>query len=206
MHQWTRLEMTDCKLSRHPMRTSRALSTLIAFALAAISLTDATDMPAHADETGAVKQLVGRWYTELRKGRLGERRDAWTLLAPGGMIEPSHRCYDPDIPQPRVLKMRGPAYSHLLAVRSQKFTHEIEKLQVERTLARIDVWERGWIYAGATKSTYENAAGATFILEKKDGQDWKILLYASRSSAVRPQDRDDPMPDLSPKDGARPLE
>ena len=102
--------------------------------------------------------------------------------------------------------MRGPAYSHLLAVRSQKFTHEIEKLQVERTLARIDVWERGWIYAWAAKSTYENAAGATFVLEKKDGQDWKILLYASRSSAVRPQDRDGPMPDLSPKDGKRPLE
>ena len=187
------------------MRTSRAL-TVIAFALAAISLTASTAMPVRAEEADAVKQLIGRWYTELRKGRLGGKGAVWTLLAPGGMIEPSHRCYDPEIPQPRVLKMRGPAYSHLLAVRSQEFTHEIERLRVERTLARIDVWERGWIYAGATKSTYENAAGATFVLEKKDGQDWKILLYASRSSAVRPQDRDDPMPDLSPKDGARPLE
>jgi len=189
------------------MRTSRAPSTLIAFVLMlVVSLIFSTAMPVRADEADAVKELIGRWYSELRKGRLGEKSDVWTLLAPGGMIEPSHRCYDPEIPQPRMLKMRGPAYSHLLAVRSQKFTHEIESLEVERTLARINVWERGWIYAWAAKSTYENAAGATFILEKRDGQDWKILLYASRSSAVRPQDRDDPMPDLSPKDATRPLE
>jgi hypothetical protein len=187
------------------MRTS-TLRALIACVLMAISLTISTTMPVRADEADAVKELIGRWYTELRKGRVGEKSAVWTLLAPGGMIEPSHRCHDPEILQPRVLKMRGPAYSHLLAVRSQKFTHEIERLQVERTLDRIYVWERGWIYAGATKSTYENAAGATFVLEKKDGPDWKILLYASRSSAVRPEDRDDPMPDLSPKDGARPLE
>jgi hypothetical protein len=31
-------------------------------------------------------------------------------------------------------------------------------------------------------------------------------VAASRSSAVRLQDRDDPIPDLSPKDGARSLE
>ena len=30
---------------------------------------------------------------------------------------------------------------------------------MERTLARIDVWERGWIHSWAAKSTYENAAG-----------------------------------------------
>ena len=79
--------------------------------------------------------------------------------------------------------------------------HEIETLQVERTLARIQVWERGWIYAGATNTTYENAAGGTFMLVKKEGEDWKILVYDSGSSAVRPKDRDGPMPDLSPKTG-----
>ena len=194
------------KAEEYRMRPFRSLNITIAFMLVAINLSLSTAAPVNADEADAVNKLIGRWYTELRKGRLGERSDVRTLLAPGGMIEPSHRCYDPEIPQPRVLKMRGPAYSHLLAVRSQKFAHEIERTQVERTLARIEVWERGWIYAGAAKSTYENAAGATFILEKKDRQDWKVLLYASRSSALRPQDRDDPMPDLSPKDGGRPLE
>ena len=190
-----------------PLKRFRTLSTSISFLLVGLPLTFSTASPARADaKEAAVKEVINRWYAELRKGRRGEKSRYWSMLAPGSMIEPSHRCYDPDIPQPRVLKLRRPAYSHLLAVRSQKFAHEIEMLQVERTLARIEVWERGWIYAGAAKVTYENAAGATFILEKKDGQDWKILLYASRSSAVRPQDRDDPMPDLSPKDGVRALE
>jgi hypothetical protein len=168
---------------------------------ASMILSPLVAVPARGDDAEAVKALIERWYAELRKNRMGGQSRYWTLLAPGSIVEPSRRCYDPNKPQPRVLKLGETAFYGFLAIRAQKFAHEIESMQVDRTLARIQVWERGWIYAGATKTTYENAAGGTFILVKKEGEDWKILVYESRSSAVRAQDRDGPMPDLTPENG-----
>jgi hypothetical protein len=169
--------------------------------LVAASMIMSVAGPAQGDDAEAAKALIERWYAELRKNRMGGQSRYWTLLAPGSIVEPSRRCYDPNKPQPRVLKLGETALYAFLAIRAQKFAHEIESMQVERTLARIQVWERGWIYAGATKTTYENAAGGTFILVKKDGEDWKILVYESRSSAVRTKDRDGPIPDLTPENG-----
>ena len=164
--------------------------------LAALLLTAAAGGPASATQDEAVTSVVARWYVELLKGR-----DAYLspLLAPGGMVEPDYRCPDDDQPQPRVLDWTQPPYPHFLAVRAGKFAYEVERMRVERRLAKVDVWERGWIYAGAAKQTYENAADATFILERRENEGWKILLYASHSQAVRHDHRNQPMPDLSPK-------
>jgi hypothetical protein len=119
-------------------------------------------------------------------------------MAPGAVVAPSH-CPPRDQPQPRALKSR-PLYPPMLVRRAQKFAFEIQSMRVETTLARVSVWERGWIYAWAAKQTYENAAAATFVLEKKVGASWQVLLYASEGQAVRPDHRKDLMPDLSPKD------
>jgi hypothetical protein len=155
--------------------------------------------PAKATEE-EVRAAVAAWYAELRKGRNGRIS---TLLAPNGIIEP-RLCPDRCGPQPRALKPRpGPPFPHLLAVRAELFQPEIEKMKVEGTLARVDVWERGFIYAWASKVTYENAAGATFILERGAGEHWKVLLYSSRSSAVRPDHANQPIPDLSPEGKSR---
>ena len=143
----------------------------------------------------AVRAVIDAWYSELRKGRSG-RYD--NFLAPGGIVIPTHPCVDRDKPQPRGLTGREPLFPHLLVRRAQRFAHTVERANIEPSLARVDVWERGWIYAWAAKQTYENAAAATFVLERREGAGWKIVLYASHSQAVRPQHRGEPMPDLSP--------
>lgn len=156
-----------------------------------------TGAGAETDED-AVKALIANWYAELRK-----RDDVriYPLLAPAGMILPKS-CPDRCAPQPRALKLKkGEQFSRFLATRAVKFSYEIDRSLIERSLARVDVWERGWFYAWAAKQTYENAASAMFILEKREGEGWKVLLYRSESQAIRPKHKDDPMPDLSPKDG-----
>ena len=121
------------------------------------------------------------------------------MLAPGGFVAPAYDCEARNKPQPRALRPK-PLYPHLLARRAQKFAYEVQSLRLETTLARVSIWERGWIYAWAAKQTYENAAAATFVLEKKEGEGWKVVLYASEGQAVHPKHRTEPMPDLSPKE------
>ena len=45
---------------------------------------------------------------------------------------------------------------------AQQFAYEIRDARVEQTLARVDVWERGWFWAWAAQQTYANAASATY--------------------------------------------
>lgn len=151
----------------------------------------AAPAPAASDEA-AVRATIADWYAELRKGK-GAR--PWNFLAPNAEVLPSE-CPDRCGPQPRALKFPRPLYPRHLVRRAQKFEYDIEKMTVERTLARVDVWERGWTYAWALKKTTVAAADAWFILVKRDGE-WKILVYSSERRALRPKDREAPMPDLS---------
>jgi len=139
-----------------------------------------------------VRETIADWYAELRKGK-----DArpWNFLAPNAEVLPGE-CPDRCGPQPRALKLPRLLYPHHLVRRAQKFDYDIEKMTVESTLARVDVWERGWTYAWALKKATVAAADAWFILEKRDGA-WKILIYSSETRALRPKDRDAPVPDLS---------
>jgi hypothetical protein len=149
---------------------------------------------ADSDET-AVRALIADWYAELRKGKDAR---VFRLLAPGGIMLPRH-CPDRCGPQPRALKPDELFRPRYLAEQAEKFAYEVERLRVERTLARADVWERGWRWAWAVKQTTMTAAAATFILEKREGEGWKILVYQSESRALSPKDKDMPMPDLTPK-------
>lgn len=143
-----------------------------------------------------IRAAIDAWYAELRSGPAGR---AWRLLSPNAVVQP-RLCPDRCAPQPRVLKYDpGGPYRHFLAVRAQLFRPEVEKVTVESSLAKAEVWERGFTYAWATGTTYENAATATFVFERRQGEPWKILLYDTRSIAVRPDHRGQPMPDLSPR-------
>lgn len=154
-------------------------------------------VPAHADDGDetAVRTLIADWYTEIRKEG---RKHPQKFLAPGAMLLPE-RCPDRCGPLPRVARLQDWPDPHYLARQAPKFEYEIERLRVEHTLARADVWERGFTYAWALKKTTQSAAAATIIMEKRKGEGWKILLYRSLSRAIRPKDKDAPLPDLSPK-------
>jgi hypothetical protein len=148
-----------------------------------------------ADDETDVRALIGDWYKEMRKGKDSR---PWRLMSPGGMLLP-RECPDLCGPLPRVAKLTGPYNSYYLARRAEAFEYEITRMRVEPTLARVDVWERGFRYAWAVKKTTQNAAAALFILEKRPDEGWKVLLYESETRALRPKDRDGRLPDLSPK-------
>ncbi len=144
-----------------------------------------------------VRTFIANWYDELRKG---DEARVYPLLASQGAVLPVS-CPDQCGPQPRAMKIQKvPPFPHLLATRAQQFAYEIRHARVEQTLARVDVWERGWFWAWAAKTTYESAASASFYLENLNGSGWKIALYRSDSRAIHPKHKDDPLPDLSPKE------
>ena len=138
-----------------------------------------------------VRDVVASWYAEVVKGRQGRQ---WRLFAPGAIIEDCRPPRDDNKQLPRVITELE--FPRELAANALKFDYEITRMLVEPNLARVDVWERGWFYAWAVESTYEDAAGTTFILQRDDEGAWKIAAYGSRSSAVHPDHVDDPMPDL----------
>ena len=144
-----------------------------------------------------VRAFIAQWYAELRKG---EAARIHPLMASAGVVLPAN-CPDRCSPQPRVMKIpKGPPFPHLLASRAEQFAYEVRNARIEQTLARVEVWERGWFWAWAVKKTYESAASATFYLENHNGSGWKVVLYRSDSRAILPKHKDDPMPDLSPKE------
>ena len=71
-----------------PLKRFRTLNTSISFILVALPLAVSTALPARADANeAAVKEVISRWYGELRKGRMGAKSRYWSMLAPGSMIE-----------------------------------------------------------------------------------------------------------------------
>ena len=138
-----------------------------------------------------VRGLVADWYAEIARGREGRH---WRLFAPVAIVEDCRPQENDDEQLPRVITDLG--FRRELAANALRFEYDITGMLVEPNLARVDVWERGWFYARATESTYENAARTTFILQRDNAGAWKIAAYGSRSSAVHPDHVDDPMPDL----------
>ncbi len=166
------------------------------FALLLTALLIALPAQAETEDEAAVRTLIAVWYGEMRK-RASARPTKY--LAPGAMLLPED-CPDTCPPLKRSADLRPLLGARYLAARAREFDYEIERLRVERTLARADVWERGFDYAWALKKTTQSAAAAIFVLEKREGEGWKVLVYQSLVRAIRPQDKDAPLPDLSPKD------
>lgn len=137
-----------------------------------------------------VEGVIAKWYAELQKREEG---NAYRLLSPQAIVE---RC-ECLPPGETPVKHAQLPFRDELAYGALKFSYEIEEIRLDRHFARVDVWERGWYYAWAAKTTYENDADTTFVLERDDKGEWKILAFSANSIAVHPKYADDPMPDLS---------
>ena len=92
--------------------------------------------------------------------------------------------------------IRGPWVNNELAARAMKFAYDIDMLVVDQHLAKARVWERGYFFAWAAQTTYENAASTLFVLEKQVDGEWKILAHEANSIGIPPNKITNPMPDL----------
>jgi hypothetical protein len=136
-----------------------------------------------------IEGVIAKWYAELQKGEDG---NAYRLLAPQAIVEDCECLLPGETP----VKYALPPFRSELAYSALKFSYEIEKMRLDRYFARVEVWERGWYYAWSAKTTYENDADTTFVLERDDKGEWTILAFSANSIAVHPKYADDPMPDL----------
>jgi len=154
-----------------------------------------TALPAMAQPTGdeaKVRDVIAQWYERVSH----DQADApWVLMAPGSIDGGPGYSIPADLDGgSRVL--RGPWVNHELAARAVKFAYDIDALEVDPNFAKVIVWERGYFYAWAAQTTYENAASTLFLLEKQDDGRWLILAHDARSTGIPPNKVTDPMPDL----------
>jgi hypothetical protein len=160
-----------------------------------VTLMFVTALPALAqvpDDEAKVRDVIAQWYV-----RVGQQpaEAPWALMAPGSIDGGPGYSIPADLNGgSRVL--RGPWVNHELAARAVKFAYDIDALEIDPNFAKVIVWERGYFYAWAAQTTYENAASTLFILEKQDDGRWLILAHDARSIGVPPNKITDPMPDL----------
>lgn len=167
----------------------RSLFMNIAIGLALLAASSA-----HAqapDDEASVRAVIADWYE-----RVGQTpaKTPWVLIAPGGFDAGPGYSVPADLHSGSAA-LRGPWLNHELAARAMVFTYDIDQLIVEDHLAKARVWERGYMYASAAQKTYENAASALFVLEKRDGK-WMILVHEASGQGIPPNKITDPMPDL----------
>ena len=164
-----------------------ALLALLAFAA----------LPAFAqqsDET-KIRAVIADWYQRVGH----DQADApWVLMAPGAIDGGPGYAEIPRIPaaQRSAAAYDGPRINNELASKALKFSYDIDVMKIDEHLAKLRVWERGYLYAWAAQETYENAASALFVLEKQDGGEWKILAHEAHSEGIPPNKITNPMPDL----------
>lgn len=154
----------------------------------AILLGLAAPSAARSPET-EIRTVIGRWYEELAKRDKGRLND---LVTPG-MIDSSPPTFHA---KTRSRKL-GPRIYNSLPARALKFSWEIDSIRRDSSFAKVQVWERGYFYAAAAQTTYENHAATTFILERgeKDGR-WRIAAHQSGGYGIPPNKITRPMPDL----------
>ena len=149
--------------------------------------------PARAETTHAaeaeIRTLIATWYEELGKkadGHVGK------VTAPRFIdATPHYRHIHTEAAS------AGPRVYTSLSATALKFDYEIERLRIDPSFARVDVWERGYFYAWAAQKTNERAAATIFVLERqeKDGR-WLILAHQTSPYGIPPGKETDPMPDL----------
>jgi hypothetical protein len=151
----------------------------------------AADAPKRTQAVSAereVRALVARWYEELDKEDEGR---AWQLFAPLYIdASPYYDYLDTGS------RARAPRIYTSLAVRALKFSYEIDSIRLDPNFAKVQVWERGYFYAAAAQTTYENAARTTFVLERQPNGSWLILAHESHTEGIPPNKITDPLPDL----------
>lgn|GEM_PF-826916 len=170
------------------MKNHRLLSLLLLFLLAWASFVPATSSETPPDDEAAIRDLIARWYDQHRAAADGR---PYLLLAPGAIdASPGYRYIDTGS------AAFAPRHYHSLAATALKFDHEIIRLRLNGSLARVDVWERGYFYAWAAQTTYERAGDATFVVERQDDGRWLVLAHETNTVGIPPNRKTDPMPDL----------
>jgi hypothetical protein len=162
-----------------------ALLLVLSFAAPAAAFT-----PAPSDEE-KIRSTIARWYEELAKRDEGR---TWDIVAPGYIdASPHYRHLDTGS------RALGPRLYTSLAATARKFAWEVDSIRADSSFAKVRVWERGYFYAHAARSTYELGAATTFILERResDGR-WLILAHESSSQGIPPNKITRPMPNLRP--------
>jgi hypothetical protein len=145
------------------------------------------------EDEAKIRAVIAEWYERVAK----QPADMpWVLFAPGSIDGGPGYSVAADLNSgSRVL--RGPWINHELAAQALKFTYDIDLVKVDPRFAKVYVWERGYFYAWAARTTYENAASTLFILEKQpDTDEWKILVHDARSTGIPSNKVTEPMPDL----------
>jgi hypothetical protein len=145
-----------------------------------------------ADDEAKVRAVIADWYARVSHK---EADRPYLLMAPGAIDGGPGYSVAADLDSDsRVL--RGPWLNKELAARALKFEYNIDQLDVDPNFAKARVWERGYFYAWAAQTTYENAASTLFVLEKQDDGRWLILAHDAQSVGIPPNKITDPMPDL----------
>src|SRR5262245_29399506 len=161
-----------------------------AFAVAIV-----TALPAFAqasEDEGRVKAVIADWYQRVSQ----KEADApYALMAPGA-IDGGPGFSVPADADSGSRALRGPWLNNELAGRALKFSYDIDALTVDARFAKARVWERGYFYAWAAQTTYENAASTLFVLERQDDGRWLILAHEAQSVGIPPNKVTNPMPDL----------
>jgi len=162
---------------------------LRAAACLALMLAAPAGAQAPASPEHEIRATIARWYEELGKEEEGR---VWNLTAPGFIDASPHYRYINN-----GSRKAGPRVFTSLAAEALRFAWEIDSIRRDSSFAKVQVWERGYFYAWAARTTYERAAATTFILERgeKDGR-WRIAAHQSSSQGIPPNKVTKPMPDL----------
>lgn len=167
------------------------MQMLLRGALAALVLAGPVAAAQTTDED-KVRAVIADWYARVSQ----TPADApWAIMAPGG-IDGGPGYAVPADRDSGAAAIRGPFLNFELAARALQFDYEITSLKLDPRFAKAFVWERGYFYASAAQTTYENAASTMFVLEKLDNGEWKILLHEASSIGIPPNRITNPMPDL----------
>ncbi len=164
-------------------------------AVAVMSIAPAAAQTAEDENPGdvaKVRAVIADWYERVGKSPADT---PWALMAPGSIEGGPGYSVPADLHSGSAV-IRGPFRNHELAARSMQFSYDIDVLKVDARLAKAMVWERGYFYAWAAQTTYENAASTLFVLEKQTNGAWKILAHEASSIGIPPNKITAPLPDL----------
>ena len=165
-------------------------------ALTVLALATAAPAAAQApDDEGKILAVIAEWYERVGHA---EARQPYVLMAPGGInAGPGYAEIPYRRPEERsAAAYSGPFINNELASKAMRFSYDIDRLILNKDLARVDVWERGYFYASAAQKTYELAVDAMFVMQKMDTGAWKILAHEATSQGIPPNKITNPMPDL----------
>lgn len=157
-----------------------------------------TASPARAqtpDDEAKIRTVIAEWYVRVGQP---EARSPRVLMAPGGIGGGPGYAEIPYRPpaQRSAAAYTGPFINNELASGALRFAYDIDRLVLNATLAKVDVWERGYFYASAAQTSYERGADAMFVLEKQPDGQWLILAHEATSQGIPPNKITSPMPDL----------